>query len=314
MRAGTRPPGMPLARRLGWMSCSGRDDNASPHGLRRPGLDAMSPLAGRRILLPESRELDLFAGMLQRQGAIPLRCPLVAIFDLLDTSEVEAWLDRLASDRFDDLVLFTGEGLRRIMSVAEKTGRREAAIAALGRVRRIVRGPKPVRVLRELGLSADIAAGQPTTAGLVATLRGLDWSGRRVALQLYPDQSGEMADFFVAAGASVATVLPYRYASHEEDCEVVDVIRSMAAGEVDMIAFTSTPQVRRLQQVARDHALEEALARAMRVTAIASIGPVTTEAVEKAGWTVSVAPRDVFHLKPMIQEIAALFAQVPTTA
>lgn len=270
----------------------------------------MTALDGRRILVPESRELDLFAGMLERQGAVALRCPLVTIFDLEDTSGVEAWLHRLLAGAFDDLVLFTGEGLRRIMTVAERIDRSEAVVAALGRTRRIVRGPKPVRVLRGLGLSADITATQPTTAGMIVTLRRIDLHGRRMALQLYPTQSEEMRDVLVAAGADVETILPYRYASHEEDGQVADAIRAMAAGEVDMIAFTSTPQVRRLQQVAQDRGLGEALERAMRVTAIASIGPVTTEAVEKAGWTVRVAPPGVFHLKPMISEIVALFSSV----
>lgn len=35
------------------------------------------PLAGRRIALPESRELDLFADMLLKRGAQVLRCPLM---------------------------------------------------------------------------------------------------------------------------------------------------------------------------------------------------------------------------------------------
>lgn len=268
----------------------------------------MSALAGRRILVPESRELDLVIGMLERQGAIPVRCPLVAIHDLEDTSGIEAWIARLVAGSFDDLVLFTGEGLRRIMSVAARTGSTDAVVAALAPIRKIVRGPKPTRVLRGLGLSPDITAEEPTSAGLMATLAGLDWRGRRVALQLYPAQTDEMAEFFVRAGAEVETVLPYRYASDEEDRQVVEAIRLMAAGEVDMIAFTSTPQVRRLQQVAKDHAVEELLERAMSRIAIASIGPVTSEAVAKAGWSVQVAPGQIFHLKPMIAEIAELFS------
>ena len=59
-------------------------------------------LEGLRIVVPESRELDLFVSMLERQGAVPLRCPLVTILDLEDTASVEAWLRRLAAGAFDD--------------------------------------------------------------------------------------------------------------------------------------------------------------------------------------------------------------------
>lgn len=269
----------------------------------------MSPLAGRRILVPESRELDLVAGMLEKQGAVALRCPLVAIHDLVDTTPVEAWIARLSGGAFDDLVLFTGEGLRRIMAVAERIGATEGVVTALAGVRRIVRGPKPTRVLRGLGLAPDITALAPTTAGLLETLSPLAWEGRRVGLQLYPGQGEAMTDFFQRAGASVDAVLPYRYASDEEDRAVVEAIRGMAAGEVEMIAFTSTPQVRRLQQVAREHDLVEMLDRAMGRVVVASIGPVTTEAVEKAGWSVGAVPSELFHLKPMIAEVARLYAE-----
>jgi len=36
-------------------------------------------LAGRTIVVPERRELDLFARMLEQHGAITIRCPMVAI-------------------------------------------------------------------------------------------------------------------------------------------------------------------------------------------------------------------------------------------
>ena len=39
-------------------------------------------LHGVTILVPESRELDLFAGMLEAHGARTLRCPLVTILQV----------------------------------------------------------------------------------------------------------------------------------------------------------------------------------------------------------------------------------------
>ena len=39
------------------------------------------PLAGRTVAVPETRELDIFARMLEERGATTIRCPLVAILD-----------------------------------------------------------------------------------------------------------------------------------------------------------------------------------------------------------------------------------------
>ena len=47
----------------------------------------MGALNKLNILVPESRELDLFAGMLEAHGAKAVRCPLVQIVDLEDDIE-----------------------------------------------------------------------------------------------------------------------------------------------------------------------------------------------------------------------------------
>ncbi|HMO30095.1 uroporphyrinogen-III synthase [Enterovirga sp.] len=266
-------------------------------------------LAGCRIVIPESRELDLFAGMIERQGGTAIRCPLVTILDLEDPAPAESWLRRLAQGAFDDVILFTGEGLRRLMAIAERAGLAAEVVAGLGRARKIVRGPKPVKALRSLGLGPDLSAAEPTTAGLVEALAPLDLAGRRFGMQAYPGQGEQMDLFLASKGASVDRVLAYRYASHEEDRRVAAMIDEMAAGRVDLIAFTSRPQVRRLREAAASQGRAEALEQAMRVVRIAAIGPVVAEAVAEAGWTVAVAPEENFHLKPMIAAMGRLFGK-----
>jgi uroporphyrinogen-III synthase len=92
----------------------------------------MAALSGLKILVPESRELDLFATMLENEGAQALRCPLVQILDLEDSVDADAWIDRCIAGAFDDLVLLTGEGLRRLLALSK--ARQGALVAALGRL------------------------------------------------------------------------------------------------------------------------------------------------------------------------------------
>src|ERR1043166_7022207 len=204
-------------------------------------------LAGRRIVVPETRELDLLADMLERHGATAVRCPLVAIRDVADAAPVEAWLKRFIADPPDDLILMTGEGLGRLVGFAERAGIDAAFVAALAKVRKITRGPKPARRLHMLGLKPDLAAPEPTTAGVIAALQGENLAGRRVAVQLYPDANAALIDFLNTAGAKSDPVLCYAYASQSEDRLVAETIDAMAAGTVDLIAFTSSAQVKRLR-------------------------------------------------------------------
>ena len=133
----------------------------------------MEALAGRTIAIAETRELDVFAGLLERRGARVLRYPLVQIIDAPDPRPVLQWLRAFADGGCDDLILLTGEGLRRLLRCADnhEPALRPRLLAALARVRKITRGPKPARALRELGLASDLAAEPPTTAGVIDSLR-----------------------------------------------------------------------------------------------------------------------------------------------
>jgi uroporphyrinogen-III synthase len=263
-------------------------------------------LAGRRVVVPETRELDVLAQMLERHGAAVIRCPLVSIRDTPDAVPVEAWLRRFVEAPPDDLILLTGEGLGRLLGFARRIGLEEAFIAALARVRKVTRGPKPARRLHSIGLKPDIAAATPTTGGIIEALEGETLAGRRVGVQLYPDNPNEeLMQFLRGAGATPEPVLSYVYGTEAEDRLVLDTIDRMAAGQVDLIAFTSSPQVRRLGEVARKAGCEAALAEGLGRTRIAAVGPVVAQAIEAAGGRVAVAPTDSFHMKPMVTAIIA---------
>jgi uroporphyrinogen-III synthase len=258
-------------------------------------------LANLTVLVPESRELDLFAGMLEGEGAKTVRCPLVTILDLVDPAPVEAWLGRLIAGEFDDLILLTGEGLRRLIGVAERAGIKDAAVAAIGKLRPIIRGPKPAKALREIGLSHGVSAETPTTEGVIATLGGLDLKGHRVGAQLYPgNPNAPLLAALTAAGATADAIVPYRYASDSETAAVEAAIHDMATGAIDFIAFTSTPQLDRLVKVAEERGLEDALKQGLGRTRIAVAGPVVGRMLQDMGLTIAAMPESNFHMKPLV--------------
>lgn len=266
------------------------------------------PLAGRRIAVPESRQLDLFAEMLESRGAEVLRCPLVDIRDAPDPAPVEAWLRGFAEGACDDLVLLTGEGLRRLLGFAERAGGdlRDRFVAALGETRKITRGPKPARALRDIGLRPDLPAAAPTTDGVIQTLLEHDLAGRTVGVQLYgTDPNKKLMDFLTSAGAEPRPVAPYIYADQTEDVQVAELIEELAGGRVDAIAFTSSPQVRRLFAVARKHELEESLQATLDRITVAAVGPIVADALAQREVTVDLMPDTSYFMKPLVRELAA---------
>jgi uroporphyrinogen-III synthase len=268
------------------------------------------PLAGRTVAVPESRELEVFAAMLERRGARVLRCPLVAIRDAPDPGPVLAFARSFALGACDDLILTTGEGLRRILAciARHEAGLREPFLAALARVRKITRGPKPARALRELSLKPDIPADPPTTQGIIASLAGLELAGRRVGVQLYGrDPNTPLIEFLQRSRASVLTVAPYVYADAADDAAVQGLLGSLRAGQVDAIAFTSTPQVERLFAAAPADAVSAALAR----TLVAAVGPVVAETLLRHGIRAQLMPEESFFMKPLTTALEAALGAAP---
>jgi uroporphyrinogen-III synthase len=271
---------------------------------------ATQPLAGRTIAVPESREMEVFATLLERRGAHVVRCPLIAIRDAPDPAPVLEWSRRLAAGAFDDLILLTGEGLVRILSCIERhePALKPRFIAALGGVRKITRGPKPAKALRELGMKPEVAAERPTTDGVIASLRSLDLRRRRVSVQLYgTEPNTPLVGFLESAGAAVSTVAPYVYADAADEQAVRDLLDQLREGRVDAIAFTSSAQIERLLAVASEEGARSALAN----TLVAAIGPVVADTLRRHGIDPRLMPEESFFLKPLTSALEEALGASP---
>jgi uroporphyrinogen-III synthase len=227
-----------------------------------------------------------------------LRCPLVAIADAPDPAPVRGWIERAIAAPFDDLVLMTGEGLRRLLGAAGRAGLEAGFRDALARMRTITRGPKPARALREIGLGPGLRAATPTTDGIITVLSGEDLAGRRVGVQLPPDAPPRLADFLRQAGALPDPVVPYAYVPSADRRQIAGLIDAMSQGRVDAIAFTSAPQVARLFEAAAAGGGEDRLLAALRQTPIAAIGPV-----------VAIMPQGSFFMKPLVTAIVGALSR-----
>jgi len=256
----------------------------------------------------------VFAGLLERRGARVLRAPLVDILDAADPAPVLAWLQAFAAGGCDDLVLLTGEGLRRLLACLDRhePTLRGPFLAALGRVRCVTRGPKPARALRLLGLAPGLEATTPTTAGVIQCLADEPLAGRRIGVQLYgEDPNTPLVDFLRSRGAEPSCVAPYRYANASDDGTVRTLLARIATGEVAAIAFTSASQVRRLFNAGmQPDGVRAALAHAQ----VAAVGPVVADELERHGVKVDAMPGSSWFMKPLATELVRLLGAGPPPA
>lgn len=266
---------------------------------------ADGPLAGMRVALPESRALEVFAGLLERRGATVWRCPLVAIHDSPDVEAVEAWLATAIETPFHRLIVLTGEGFTRLTGFARRAGCEDDWLAAVARTSTLVRGPKPGRAMKPFSLRPDAVAAAPTTEGIIETLSGQDLRGQRMGVQLYGDEPNRrLLDFLEQAGAQVFPVWPYRYADAAETGRVTALIEALIQGEVDAIAFTSQAQVRRMVRVARTRECADALLEALSGVVVAAIGPVVAGELQDHGIRPAVTPDGQYFMKPLVSALS----------
>ncbi|WP_342740160.1 uroporphyrinogen-III synthase [Bradyrhizobium sp. B117] len=268
-------------------------------------------LNGTRILILETREEAQFSKLLAEQGAEVVQCPMFTIEDAPDPAPVEAWIRRAIDEPLDDLVLMTGEGLRRIMKLARARGLDQPLVTSLAKSRKFTRGPKPGKALREVSLEAQQTTEKPTTEGVIEMLGKLDLKGHRLGLQLYPDKDhGALTGALSAQGAEVDSVLPYVYDSKAADANIIAAIDDMAEGRIDCIALTNLGQVRRLIEAAKAGGSEAKLRKGFARTLIASVGPAVSGELTGHGLRADVSPpEDAYFMRPLISAMAAALAE-----
>ncbi len=274
--------------------------------------ESATALQGQVVAVPESRQLDVLEDLLRNRGAQVLRVPLISILDAPDSAPVLAWMRDFIAHPPDYFIILTGEGLRRLVALAQREGLDPAFRTALAQVTTLCRGPKPGRALKEIDMKPDMLGAAPTTAGIIETLESMELTGVRVAVQLYGEEPNLLLmDYLARRQAVVTSVAPYVYAPREDDDKVLSLIHSLAQGEVTMMTFTSQPQYTRLLDVARRAGVEAQLAAGLARVKVAAVGPVVADQLRAAGVKVDVMPESLFFMKPMVTSLVRLVRPAP---
>jgi uroporphyrinogen-III synthase len=189
----------------------------------------------------------------------------------------------------------TGVGTRALTRVVETVYPVEQFVVALRKIAVVARGPKPMAVLKELGVPVTVAVPEPNTwRDLLRTLDeradSLPLKGRRVAVQEYGISNPELLAGLSARGAHVTRVPVYEWGLPEDVAPLRAAVMSIARGEMDVVLFTTAMQINHLFQVAREMNHEEAVRRALSRMLIASIGPTTSERLHEYGLTADIEP------------------------
>jgi uroporphyrinogen-III synthase len=266
------------------------------------------PLENITVAILEHRYTKEFSIMFERLGAKVHACPLLEEKPVENREELQQFVRLVVSGNLNVMIFLTGVGARFLISEAESLGVKDEFLKALGNLTIVVRGPKPVTALRQFGIRVDVIPDNPTTEGVIEALRTRDLQGRRVGVQLYGTPNPQLVSALEAKGANVTPVQVYAYGAAADSSSVSALISRILDGQIQVVAFTSAPQVRMLFDFAAQLNVTEALGKALDTTVIASIGEVTSRALQEKALTPKIVPGQS-KMGAMAQAIAEYFGK-----
>lgn len=241
---------------------------------------------GLRVLTLESRRAVELATLIETYGGQPIVAPALREIPLESNVEALDFAAGLLLGEYDIVVFLTGVGARALVAIVDRVFPGDEFLSALSKTKVAARGPKPSAVLRELKVPMWIIAPEPGTwrellSAMEARSHEQPLRGARIAVQEYGTSNEALIDALTARGASVTRVPVYRWALPEDIEPLKKAVSTISDGSVDVLVLTSGVQLAHLWQVAGMMNCEADVRRGLATTAIASIGPTTSEEIRR---------------------------------
>lgn len=236
--------------------------------------------AGLHVASLESRRADDMRRLIERHGGVAHVSPSMREVPIDPNRPAIDFAYRVMTGQINIVIFMTGVGFRFLMRSLEKHVDTQRFLDSLSDITTICRGPKPVAAMRELGVQPTHKVGEPNTWREI--LQYIDANqvpiaNQEIGLQEYGISNASLIAGLEARGASVTPVKVYGWEFPEQTDPLCDNIRAIAAGRRDLLLVTSAHQIVNLFRMAETMGLVDDLRTGLRTTAIASIGPTTSQ-------------------------------------
>jgi uroporphyrinogen decarboxylase len=269
---------------------------------------ASANFEGLEVVAFESRHAAEMAVLITRFGGVPRVAPALREAPLAENAAALAFGTELLAGRLDAVIFMTGVGTRRLIEVLETRHTRAQIVQALAGITVVARGPKPVKVLRELGVPITITVPEPNTwreilQELDENPRGFTLAGSRVAVQEYGAAKEDFLAALKARGVEVLRVPVYQWTLPADLQPLREAIRALVEGRAQVALFTNAAQVEHLLRVAAQDGTKERLLAALEKVMVASVGPTCSETLVGHGIGIDLEPAHP-KMGPLVQETA----------
>ena len=236
---------------------------------------------GLRVLSLESRRAKEVEKLIRTYGGEPIVVPAMREVGLESNQHVLEFAAKMLEGRYDLIIFMTGVGVRAMLDIVQTRYDREEFLAALRKVKIAARGVKPGSVLRELKVTVDVVAEEPSTwHELLQAIDGAfgnSLAGMRVVVQEYGASNPELLAELSSRSRELTKLPVYQWALPEDLQPLRECVQGIINGMVDVVLFMTAVQIIHLFRVAEQMGVPEDLREALRKTVVLSIGPTTSE-------------------------------------
>ncbi len=255
--------------------------------------DANNNFNGLRVAAFESRHAGEIGRLIERHGGVPHVSPSMREVPLDDNPAANDFAHRLITGHIDIVIFLTGVGFRHLLAAVERHVERGRYLNALTDIVTIARGPKPVAAMKEVGLTPTFRVPEPNTWREILTTidEHLAIANQTVGLQEYGITNRSLIAGLEARGARVINVKVYSWDLPEDTGPLEQNVRALAAGNIEVVLFTSANQVANLLRVAEQLGVVRDVREGLRRAVVASIGPTTSEMLRDKELPVDLEPQ-----------------------
>src|SRR5262245_24962716 len=268
-------------------------------------MSSNSKLNGLRVAAFESRRGAELSDLIARHGGVPSVTPAMREMTSPRNPAAVDFANRVMTGHVDAIIFTTGDGVRFLIEQVQRHVDRARFLSAISDVTSIARGPKPAAALHELGIIATHSTAEPHTWREILQVvdRHVPLANHTVGLQEYGEPNASLLAGLEARGATVICLKLYHWELPEDLSALEASLRKIAAGDADILLFTSGHQVVNVLHVAQCAGLGDRLRQGLRGMVVASIGPETTRTLRQNDLAVDLEA-DTSKMAALIEAVA----------
>ncbi|MCG6156021.1 uroporphyrinogen-III synthase [Rubinisphaera margarita] len=246
-----------------------------------------------RVCSFESRRRDEMATLIRKFGGDPTVVPSMREVPLEAHTDAFEFARRIEQGEIEIVVFMTGVGARTLFDAIRTTGYWDSFQSELDQRTIIVRGPKPVPVLKDAKVHIDFRAPEPNTwRELLELIDGtpVDVSGKTIGVQEYGKPNQEFYEQLKQRGAEVYPVTVYAWDFPEDVEPLYAAIQAACDQPFDVVMFTSAQQVDNVLEAADRLGKKDDWRASLKRSSVASIGPTCSDRLREHGISIAMEP------------------------